>query len=427
MQLNADQQAAAAAFTMFMLSDERELVISGGAGTGKTTLLRYLMQQEEHLKLNALLGVDSAHIPKTWKLTATTNKAAEVLQAATGIEAGTIHSLLGLRVENDFSTGETKIKRTPDSRILHNTLVVVDECSMVDTPLRKFINESTVNCKIVYVGDHCQLAPIKEPISPVFANNTALVLNTVMRSMHTPAITHLCKQLRQTVETGVFQPIAGEPGIIDYLSPEDAQAEIERIFLTDTHANARILCYTNDKVVRFNNHIRAARNLPQTYTPGEWVVSNTMSIAVGNKQQAARLRVEEEVEILDTGETEMFKVTVRGNVYELPVYLVTTLKGQFRVPVNITEYRELVAYLGRLKDWFAYFLLKESIADLRPRDACTVHKSQGSTYHTVFVDLADIGRCTQPNQATRLMYVACSRPTDRICFIGQLPERFRGG
>lgn len=426
MELNQDQQAAAAAFSLFVLSTEKQMVISGPAGTGKTTLLRHLMEQQDHLKLEALLGT-SLNLPRHWRLTATTNKAAEALQKATGLEATTIHSALGLRVMNDFETGETKVTRTKDSNIIHDSLIVVDECSMVDTPLRRFIDEGTVNCKIIYVGDHCQLAPIKEPISPVFAGQDPIKLTQVMRSQHTPAITALCTQLRQSVEDGIFRPLFDEPGVIDFLNPAEAQREIEDTFVHDPHANARILCFRNQQVVGYNNHLRNARGLPEHYTPGEWVVSNTMSYAIGPKGNSPILRVEEEVEILDVSEPENFGFHVRGTNYDLPVYRVHTPKGSYRVPVNVDEYRELVKYVGRLKEWMPYFLLKEQIADLRPRDACTVHKSQGSTYHTAFVDLSDIGRCTNPGMAARLLYVACSRPTTRICFIGQLPERFRGG
>lgn len=423
MQLNQDQTAAAAAFSAFVISPDKEFVISGPAGTGKTTLLRYLMEMKDSAKLQELVGQQPI---VDWKLTATTNKAAEVLQKATGYEASTIHSLLGLRVQNDFETGKTKILRTKESRILYNTMIVVDECSMVDTDLRKYISDGTVNCKLLYVGDHCQLAPVMETLSPVFSCNEFVRLEKVMRSLGAPDLTALCAQLRQTVETGVFQPIHGVPGVIDYLDPDQAEAEIQATFVHNLHANARILCFTNDKVVGFNNYLRTQRNLPEQYTAGEWVISNTMSISV-HGPKAGCLRVEEEVEIYSVDEPTTYDVSIAGRRHELPVYIVNTPGGRYRVPVNVNEYRQLIAYLGREKQWHPYFDLKENIADLRPRDACTVYKAQGSTYHTVFVDLADIGRCTNPAQAARMLYVACSRPTDRICFIGQLPDRFRGG
>ena len=40
------------------------------------------------------------------------------------------------------------------------------------------------------------------------------------------------------------------------------------------------------------------------------------------------------------------------------------------------------------------YSVKQELADLRPVHASTVHKSQGSTYRMVFIDLDDIGRCS---------------------------------
>jgi exodeoxyribonuclease-5 len=235
--LNADQEAASAAFTAFMVSPETELVISGAAGVGKTTLLKHLMQLQDPSLMCSLLGKK----PITeWALTATTNKAAEVLQEATGITATTIHSFLGLTVMNDFETGRSKITRKGNAEVKENTLIVVDECSMVDSELRRYIGLCTLNCKIVYVGDHCQMAPVMETVSPVFADNQPVLLNTVIRSQHTPAITALCTQLRATVETGFFNTIAANDPAIEYLDPAAAEAEIQKVFVHDDKPDARI-------------------------------------------------------------------------------------------------------------------------------------------------------------------------------------------
>ena len=56
--------------------------------------------------------------------------------------------------------------------------------------------------------------------------------------------------------------------------------------------------------------------------------------------------------------------------------------------------------------WVQFFQFKdEAFADLRPIHASTVHRSQGSTYEKVFVDLTDIGRSTRRDVLLRLLYV----------------------
>lgn len=422
MQLTDDQKAAHAAFTAFMVSPDKEMVISGPAGVGKSTLLKHLMQDQDHVKIQQLLGDEAI---TDWRLSATTNKAAEVLQGSTGEEASTVHSLLGIQVRNDYKTGQTKLSRKPNAPILSNALLVVDECSMIDRTLDNLIDQSTYRCKILYVGDHCQMAPVMEDLSPVFQRNTPVELRQIVRSQHTPAITHLCQQLRATVETGAFNPIAAEPGVIDYLEPEAAMAEMKRFFVDDPEGlgrTARVLAYRNDQVIGFNNWIRSERGMPPNLTAGEWVISNAATCLIGS--QSGRLRIEQEVSIIDVGEVVSFKI---ASGVETPARIVTTGQGEVWMAEDSAHVDALLKHYAKQQDWGPYFKIKENLADLRPRDAATVYKAQGSTYHTVFVDLKDIGRCTNPNQAARMLYVACSRPTHRICFIGDLPARFRGG
>jgi ATP-dependent exoDNAse (exonuclease V) alpha subunit len=59
--------------------------------------------------------------------------------------------------------------------------------------------------------------------------------------------------------------------------------------------------------------------------------------------------------------------------------------------------------------------------DLRSVYACTVNKSQGSTYDEVFIDLDDIKKCWRnQNQLARLLYVGASRPRNKIVLTGNM-------
>ena len=416
--LTEDQQNAISAFASFLYSDDPEMVISGPAGVGKTTVLRHLMDAEPHLKLAKVLGKELPE--RNWYLTATTNKAADVLGQSfdRAAETSTIHSLLGLRVENDYSSGKTRIRKRPDAPIISNGIVVIDEASMVDTSLRKYIREGTINSKIVYVGDHCQMAPVFEPLSPVFVDNERTEINQIVRSQHAPPITALANQLRQTVETGIFKPIYEVPGVIDFLSGSDAEQQIQGTFL-DPYSDARILTYTNQNAINFNNYLRNFRQLPDHITAGEVLVSNS---AVKNSVNRM-VHVEQEITIYGVGSPYKWTPADGGPI---TVVDLDTSAGVLKAPWDPQEFQNHIKSYSRAKAWRPYFELKEQIADLRPRDACTVYKAQGSTYHTVFVNLTDIGKCTNPSQAARMLYVACSRPTHNIKFIGQLPARFRG-
>ena len=96
------------------------------------------------------------------------------------------------------------------------------------------------------------------------------------------------------------------------------------------------------------------------------------------------------------------------------------------LPVDKSHFTALLNYYRKQKDWFKYFMLKNTYPDLRPKDASTVHKAQGSTFDTAFIDLTDLSTCRDKNQAARLLYVAFSRARNRVVLYGDLAEKFGG-
>lgn len=131
---------------------------------------------------------------------------------------------------------------------------------MIDGALYDYLHRGTDGtCKIIYLGDRCQMAPVFEKISPVYRNqkHTAELL-TPVRNAGQPALMALCDQLRRNVDTLNFHSIAPVPGVIDYLDDAQARAFIDSTFATETSA-ARVLCYTNARVTEYNEYIRDLR------------------------------------------------------------------------------------------------------------------------------------------------------------------------
>jgi ABC-type glutathione transport system ATPase component len=93
--LTTDQQNALDTFISFLLDPiERVFVLSGYSGTGKSTLVKhildYLPKYQKTLRL-----INPKATDYDVQLTATTNKAAEALQSITQYPVSTIHSVLG--------------------------------------------------------------------------------------------------------------------------------------------------------------------------------------------------------------------------------------------------------------------------------------------------------------------------------------------
>ena len=121
--------------------ESRVLVLTGGPGTGKTTLVRGVIR---------ILEAKGARIA----LCAPTGRAAQRLSETTGHEAKTIHRLL------EFQPRGGGFARN-GQRPLEADLVVVDETSMVDLPLAARLLEAVpAGCRLLFVGDADQLPSV---------------------------------------------------------------------------------------------------------------------------------------------------------------------------------------------------------------------------------------------------------------------------
>jgi len=74
--------------------------------------------------------------------------------------------------------------------------------------------------------------------------------------------------------------------------------------------------------------------------------------------------------------------------------------------------------------WTRFWAIKNEWGDFRPLHAQTVHKSQGSTYREVFIDLSDIARNTKWYEVARLMYVAVTRASHKVHLYGSITDRY---
>jgi ATP-dependent exoDNAse (exonuclease V) alpha subunit len=426
MLLNQGQEAAATAVLQFLLSNEKEFNISGPAGVGKTFMMQHIMSTVLQSYQDACTLLDRPAVDYQIALTATTNKAAEVLSVSTGFPAQTIHSFLKLKVYDDYKTGQSKCEPTKDFGVHTRKLIFVDEASMVDRVLHGYLHKGTdSSCKIIYLGDHCQLAPVMEDLSLVYKQPKPIAhLTEPMRNAGQPALVDLCSRLRNVVETGVFFQLDQVPGVVEYLTQEQAAAFVDSTFRVED-PNSRILCYTNNRVKEYNTYIRQLRGHPDHFSVGEILINNS-GLAIGK----TFLRVEQEL-VVQSVDTTIHSVTIDEDDSNTVLHVYTIVAGNtagslgitLHVPADPDHFKELMKHYARQKNWSPYYKLKNNYPDLRPRDAATVYKAQGSTYDSVLLDLTDIGKCTQNDQLARMLYVAVSRARSKVYLYGSLPAR----
>lgn len=122
---------------------ERLCIVTGGAGTGKSTVIKEIIESHAHPSYRISLAAPSG-------------KAAKRLSEITGRDATTIHRLLGPTKEK----GRFVFSRNAQN-LLAADLIVIDETSMVDISLMaSLLCAVSSETKLILVGDHYQLPPV---------------------------------------------------------------------------------------------------------------------------------------------------------------------------------------------------------------------------------------------------------------------------
>ena len=119
-----------------MALNNRVMVLTGGPGTGKTTVLKGILDVLDRQKKKVLL-------------VAPTGRAAKRMSTLTGREASTIHRLLGYRQGEGY-----RVKK------IEADVIVIDEASMLEQVMFKHLLDAVGNTQLILVGDVDQLPSI---------------------------------------------------------------------------------------------------------------------------------------------------------------------------------------------------------------------------------------------------------------------------
>jgi len=352
------------------------LVITGGPGVGKTTLVNSV------LRVLCAKGVQVA-------LCAPTGRAAKRLAESTGLEARTVHRLL----EADPKTGGFKRDATHP---LGCGLLVVDECSMVDVPLmRALLAALPDRAALLLVGDADQLPSVGpgQVLSDVIASGAVPVirLTEVFRQAAASRIITTAHRINQ----GQMPELAAVEGsdffFVPAEEPEDALRKLlavvrDRVparFGLDPVRDVQVLCPMNRGSLgarALNIELQRALNPPGA----ERVERFGWTFGPGDKVMQVANDYERDVFNGDLG-------------------LITAL--------DMEEGALTVSFEGRAVE-YGFGELDELVLAY----ATTIHKAQGSEYPVVVIPLA-----TQHYAmlARNLLYTGVTRGKRLVVIVGQ--------
>lgn len=385
---------------------------SGPAGTGKTFCMREVIARSKNSRVN-------------FAFTAPTNKAAKVLRNITE-EAGTIYSLLGLRVDK---SGEVKkIVSGKKIDLSDIDVIFVDEASMVNRQLFQILEDECLksNLKVVFMGDVAQLPPVGETRSLVWEGSLGAHLTKVMR--HDNQILTLATHIRQ-IMTSIAPSITiksdhDEHGGVWKLPKNDFKQSIYNAAINGEFADGtkgKVIAWRNVRVDEYNNLIRnavfGAEAEPGFYVPGDRIVA-----------AGPCMRGNDEVLLSTDDEALIEAVTVCKHPFE-PKYNAIELKCRTEYdkiirlmvihPASAQDFKndgEQLAFQarGNGKLWKKFWDHQDLFHMVKYAYALTAHRSQGSTYENVWVDYQDILFNRNRAEAFQCLYTASTRPTTKL-------------
>lgn len=349
-------------------------VITGGPGTGKSMILR------------AILDIYRRYNPrKEICLCAPTGRAARRMEQSTGLEASTIHKALGLMAGEDGDYG--------DSTGLDADIILVDEVSMMDIHLAgKLLESVRSNAQIVMIGDSDQLPSV----------GPGAVLSEMIASARIPVV-RLDRVFRQTDGSRIA-----------------VNAKLIR------HGNLSLEYGSDFRFVDSANMSDSANRIAELYMQevAKYGVDNVALLS------PYRQKTETGVNALNELLREMVNPPEAGKQE------VTCGKRKFRTGDKVMQIKNFedvnngdIGYIRSIFKFGDEATVVIDFGDGRTKEydsseldmidlgyASTIHKSQGSEYKSVIINL----QCAHHIMLTRpLVYTAITRGKERVIIVGE--------
>ena len=388
-----------------MVNDNNVCIITGGPGTGKTTIIK------------TIIDIYKSRGKKV-VLCAPTGRAAKRMTEATGEEASTLHRLLEIGKVSDE-------KPDPDLDVtpIDADVVIIDEMSMVDIFLMNYVVKALFKgTKLVLVGDTDQLPSV----------GPGVVLKDLIDSKRIPYI-RLNKIFRQALQSEIIVNSHKVNEGINFLK-DSQNSEVDEDFAqinrSKTQGETKLASQTvtrNDFFfIQEKSTMQIINKILELYNLEEQIITPSKKGDLGTKNLNKVIQekfnpasvIKNEKNFGEVIYREGDKIMQTKNNYDIMWRRKSEINsGIFNGEMGVIE--KIDDEAGEVKIRFdddkVAFYGYQDLDQIEHSFAITVHKSQGSEFQTVIIPIYQAA----PMLLTRnLLYTGMTRAKDKLIMIG---------
>lgn len=422
-QLTEAQQQALEKLKSFLRSNNNFFRLSGYAGTGKSFLICHLIEWLDSFDFEFVIA-------------APTNKAAKslmqvALSIGLNIDVKTVAQLLGQQPEINEETGLEEFTSVGEAEFDDYDVMIIDEFSMINRSNFEEIVQaisSTINTKVIFVGDEAQLPPVKEqqPIVAVSEHiEDTAILNEVVR--YEGEIAVVAEKIRSNQQYAhEMYPFESSEDKTVVCQPRKQWLEtVTQYFKSHDYKTnpdySRLLVWRNKTAADANRFVRSrmwGKDAP-IFVPGDRLIARKPLFRPrpgqkGKNKWGVLINNSEECSVIE--QSTIKQLSFDKIAYQYRSVPVITDAG-FEVNLSVlTETgkqlrdEKIKDYVEK-KQWQKYFDLSRTFDDVTYAYSLTVHKAQGSSIDYVFLDTEDMQGCPD---LQKMLYTALTRAKNKV-------------
>ncbi len=451
-----DQSSALKKIAGYICDNNNDVIflMSGYAGTGKTSVISSIVKTLDLLRMRSVLM-------------APTGRAAKVLASYAGRPAFTIHKKIYRQKSSKDGLGSFSLDRN-----LHkDTFFIVDEASMVSNSsgdsslfgsgrllddLIEYVYSGT-DCKLILVGDTAQLPPIGSTLSPALDPSSlseyefgliSCELKQVVRQSETSGVLMNATRVRlQVAESNLVHPSIDCLNYKDTIriTGEELIDEISTAYGTCGMEGTIIVVNSNKQANRYNQGIRNRIFFrEEEISTGDMVmvVKNNYSIIDEDEDGAGFIANGDIAEVRKIKKyEERYGFRFADMVLKFPDY---NLEIEAKVMMDVLHLdtpalpsdKNKELYQNILADYISIKTRRKQFEAVKSNPyfnalqikfayAVTCHKAQGGQWERVFIDQGMFNRNEITIDYLRWFYTALTRSTDKVYLVNFSEEWFK--